>query len=187
MGRPPKDRSDLTEAYRRVKESAEHRAQAKGEHGDGWVPVHRAWLAERRAREAKGRARAAGRVVWAQPSIEGSLVRMAPREARQLMEELAERRRVRVERLAQQEVAGVAQREGQRVVAGCSNQAMVGTPGCRMNVLRCVDHAGISCWGGWRGCECMIEERRPLGVPRVTWLRQRQQNTETYVTEQVKT
>ena len=77
-GRPPKDRGDLTEAYRRIKESAEHRALANEEPREGWELVHKAWLVERREEEARGRVRAAGRVVWAQTSIEGSLVRMTP-------------------------------------------------------------------------------------------------------------
>ena len=57
-GRPPKDRDDLSQTYRRIKESAEHRAQAKAEHED-WRHHHEEWLrarmqAEREARDRRG-------------------------------------------------------------------------------------------------------------------------------------
>ena len=171
-GRPPKDRDDLSETYKRIKESAEHRAQAKAEHED-WRHHHEEWLRARRQAEREARDRHEGRTVWRQGSILGSLVIMPVSRMREMLQTRAAHRQRRLDGMGRVHPTTECHGDGECVVAGCNNQAMRCTMGCRANALRCVDHAGLSCWGGWRGCDCMIEERRPKGVAKRAWLHER--------------
>ena len=55
--------------------------------------------------------------------------------------------------LAQQEPY-VAPVDGTCAVEGCNMPGQYVNTGCTEGVLRCKQHWGVSCWGGWRGCGC---------------------------------
>ena len=57
---------------------------------------------------------------------------------------------------------GAVSGEGEQVrcvVEGCEGQGMRATPGCKKGAYRCIAHNGLSCWGGWRGCDCMLMQK----------------------------
>ena len=133
----------MSETYRRIKESAEHRAQAKAEHGEDWRCHHQEWLGARRQAEREARDRREGRTVWRQGSILGSLVAMPVSRMREMLQAQAAHRQLRLDGVVGGDPSGECHRDGECVVAGCHNQAMRGTMGCRANALRCVDHIWI--------------------------------------------
>ena len=141
-GRPPKPVGELSAGYRCRKESKAHRDQVMLELGpEKGNERHRAWLAERRANHSEADSR------WVQSSITAYTIPVARFSQGQGVEQGA--LRGHCSRVCQ----------GRCVVEGCEEVGLRATVGCGKAAFRCTQHDGISCWGGWRGCDCMASAR----------------------------
>ena len=146
-GRPPKPVGELSQKYRDRKESKAHVVQAVLEMGKAeGMRTHRKWLQER------ARLRRGGACTKVQSSMQGYLTN---RDKGWLKQSFGMR----------QEGGGVRHvgepqcAQGRCVVEGCEAVGLRATLGCSKGAFRCVAHAGLSCWGGWRGCDCMLAGR----------------------------